>query len=289
MKRVLLAVFLAAFGAAIARAQVSVPYPAFQPNTDILSSEMNANFSALTANALNRTGGTVTGMITSSSGGLRGTWTGGPTFSGAVTFSGNPTFSGTPVFSTVPTFSDGLGAIAATSVTVDSVGIINSSGQIPEISSTYFTSLDGSALTGLNGSNISSGTISDSYLPTTMASHVLTSPELTNYSETESAASISAGVLALDLASGNHFAVSLNANITSITFANVPPAGKAAAITLIFTADGTARTITWPSAVKWPSAAAPTMTSTDGKVDIITLYTVTGGTTWYGVVGGQAF
>ena len=136
---------------------------------------------------------------------------------------------------------------------------------------TVVTNLDADLLDGHNASEFplaSDGTA--------------TGLELTNYKETKASASISAGALALNMNNGNHFAVSLNAAITSITISNVPASGKASYLNLIFTADGTARAITWPASVKWPSGTAPTMTSTNGKVDIITLYTVTGGTTWYG-------
>ena len=83
------------------------------------------------------------------------------------------------------------------------------------------------------------------------------------------------------------FAVSLNAAITSITFSNIPTTGNAFGLTLAFTADGTARTISWPASVKWPSGVAPTMTSTSAKVDIFVLTTWNAGTTWYAMTGGQ--
>lgn len=114
-------------------------------------------------------------------------------------------------------------------------------------------------------------------------------PELRSYSETKTAGTISAGTLAVDLANGNHFGVALNANVATFTIATVPASGKTAAAVFYFTADGTARTIVWPTTTKWPSATAPTMTSTNGKIDIVTLLTVDGGTTWFGFVGGQNF
>ncbi|MFH1099180.1 MAG: hypothetical protein V1723_04685 [Candidatus Uhrbacteria bacterium] len=47
------------------------------------------------------------------------------------------------------------------------VTIVNGAGKIPAISSTYFANLDGSAITNLNASNITTGTIGESRLPTT--------------------------------------------------------------------------------------------------------------------------
>ena len=110
---------------------------------------------------------------------------------------------------------------------------------------------------------------------------------LKNYRETFTSPTISAGTLTLDLANGNIFNVSLNANITTITISNVPSSSFAGNFTLILTADGTARTITWPAAIKWPSGTAPTLTSTNAKVDVFAFVTKDAGTTWFGVIGGQ--
>jgi hypothetical protein len=113
------------------------------------------------------------------------------------------------------------------------------------------------------------------------------SPEITSLREKKTNGTISAGVLAIDCALGNVLAVDLNANITSVTFSNVPASGSAYSIILSFKADGTARTITWPAAVRWPSGTAPTMTSTNNKVDTLVLYTYDGGTSWFAFVSGQ--
>lgn len=110
---------------------------------------------------------------------------------------------------------------------------------------------------------------------------------VTGAKETKTAPSISTNTLTLDCSAGNVFAVSLNSNITTLSFTNVPASGTAYGMTLSFTADGTARTITWGSAVKWPGGTAPTLTSTNGKVDTFVLTTWDGGTTWYAFVGGQ--
>ena len=120
-------------------------------------------------------------------------------------------------------------------------------------------------------------------------SPAITTPTITGLNETKTAPAIASGVLALNCASGNVFAVSLNAAITSITFSNIPTTGTAYGLTLAFTADGTARAVTWPAAVKWSGGTAPTLTSTNAKVDIFVLTTWDAGTTWYAMVGGQNF
>jgi hypothetical protein len=120
-------------------------------------------------------------------------------------------------------------------------------------------------------------------------SPTLTTPTLTGLKETKTAPSISSGTLTLNCSVGNVFAVSLNANITTLSFTNVPSTGTAFGITLALTADGTARTVTWGSAVKWAGGTAPTISSTNAKVDIFVLTTWDGGTTWYAMTGGQNF
>jgi hypothetical protein len=107
---------------------------------------------------------------------------------------------------------------------------------------------------------------------------------------TKTAPSISAGVLTLDCSLSNTFAVSLNAAITSFTVSNIPTSGSYYEFNLEFTADGTARTVTWTFssvAVKWPGGTAPTLTSTNGKKDTFVFYTYDAGTTWLGFVAGQ--
>ena len=118
-------------------------------------------------------------------------------------------------------------------------------------------------------------------------SPVIVQGEVTGLIETQTSPVITAGALALNCAVGNVFAIALNANITSITFSNVPASGKSISLILSFTADGTARTITWPASVRWPGGTAPTPTSTNAKVDTYVLYTYDGGSNWFGFVSGQ--
>lgn len=108
------------------------------------------------------------------------------------------------------------------------------------------------------------------------------------YTELYRTASISSNTLSLNMASGHIFTCPLNANINTFTITNVP-SGVSSSVTVLFTADGTLRTVTWPTTTLWPGGTSPTMTSTNGKVDIFSLLTVNSGVTWYGFVGGQNF
>lgn len=112
------------------------------------------------------------------------------------------------------------------------------------------------------------------------------------YWEDSAAPTISSGTLTIDLNAANTFNVSLNANVTTFTISNVPSGTGIIGFTLILTADGTARTITWPGTVKWAGGTAPTLTSTNGKVDILSFVGVVNNgsvSNWFGFVGGQNF
>lgn len=92
----------------------------------------------------------------------------------------------------------------------------------------------------------------------------------------------------ISLASGNVVAFTLTANCT-FTFPTVVNDG-AYSFTLVLVQDGTgSRTATWPAAVKWPAASAPTLTTTASRRDVLTFVTYDGGTTWLGFVAGQNY
>lgn len=113
--------------------------------------------------------------------------------------------------------------------------------------------------------------------------------KIRDYSETISSPTISAGTLTLNLETSNIFTVALNAAITTLTISNPPASGSGGSFTLIFTADGTARAVTWPASIKWAGGTAPVITSAIGKVDSFAFFSSDGGTTWQGYVGGQNF
>lgn len=113
--------------------------------------------------------------------------------------------------------------------------------------------------------------------------------KLRDYSETVSSPTISSGTLVLNLETSNIFTVSLNAAITTLTISNPPASGSGGSFTLIFTADGTARAVTWPASIKWAGGTAPVITSASGKIDTFAFFSSDGGTNWQGYVGGQNF
>ena len=84
----------------------------------------------------------------------------------------------------------------------------------------------------------------------------------------------------IDLSTGDFFTKTIS-GATTLTVSNVPTTGKAGGFILELTNGGSA-VITWWTGVKWASGTAPTLTS--AGVDILSFYTVDGGTTWRGAV-----
>lgn len=251
-------------------AQLTAPYT-FTARTVAESAKVNANF-ALLANALNRTGGTITGNISV---------TPGVTIDGidiSVALGQNVGPSASPTFAGLTITGVGAGAIdVAGGINAGSgnVGIIGANGKIPALTATYFDSISGTSLTGvaLLGSN-NTYTARNDFL---------------NYTETTTSPAISGNALTINQALGSLFSVALNQNVTSLTLSNPATTGKLGAFTLVFTADGTARTVTWPASIKWSGGTAPTLTSTNGKSDVLTFITVDGGTSYLGFISGQNF
>lgn len=101
-----------------------------------------------------------------------------------------------------------------------------------------------------------------------------------NYHET--VGTISAGILSLD--TGNVFSHAPAANVV-YAFNNPPATGTAYGFTLKVTPSATI-TITWPSAVDWPAAAAP-LAPASGDTSVFVFYTQDGGVTYYGFVAGE--
>lgn len=153
--------------------------------------------------------------------------------------------------------------------------------------------LTGASLaSGVTGSSLTSvGTLTALTMGGTvsMADNVIGRPRFTDYAETYTTPAISSGTLTLNIENGNVFRVSRNANITTLTISNPAATGNACSFTLIFDANGTSYTITWPAAVKWPGGTAPTITTTASRSDMFVFYTNNAGTTWYAMTAAQNF
>ena len=96
-------------------------------------------------------------------------------------------------------------------------------------------------------------------------------------------------VLDIDATAASVFTIALDKNITTFNI-TLPTSSRSVTLTFIFTnADNSQYTITWPANTKWPNGTSPTMTSTQNNSDVISLSTVSGGSSWFGFTGGQEF
>jgi len=108
-------------------------------------------------------------------------------------------------------------------------------------------------------------------------------------SEEYTAVTSSSNATTCNLQDGTNFSHTLTEN-TTFTFSNPAASGKSSSFTLKLVQDASASgfTVTWPAAVDWPAATAPTLTATASAVDYFVFITHDGGTTWYGFTAGQA-
>lgn len=187
---------------------------------------------------------------------------------------------------------------APSSFTFPTAGIVYSTGSAWATS--YTTSGTGTVVALATGATLSSPVISTIVntgtltLPTstdtlvgratsdTLTNKTLTNPTVTNYTETLYTANTSTAIT-VDLANGTVQKLTLTASAT-IT---MPTASAGKSFVIILAQDATGgRTVTW-STVVWPSATAPTITSTASKKDIYSFFA--DGTSWYGTTIGQNY
>jgi hypothetical protein len=110
-----------------------------------------------------------------------------------------------------------------------------------------------------------------------------------SYNETYGAVTSSSNATTVNCEAGNAFSHTLTEN-TTFTFSNPPASGTAYSFSIEIIQDASASgfTVTWPAAVDWPAATAPTLTATASAKDVFVFYTRDGGTTFYGFTAGQA-
>jgi len=103
---------------------------------------------------------------------------------------------------------------------------------------------------------------------------------LKDTSEITNAITTNTGSTTIDITAGNSVTDTIGVATTYI-FSNPTASDEMCAFTLTLT-NGAAYVVTWPSSVDWPSATAPTLTASG--VDVLTFFTVDGGTIWHGMI-----
>lgn len=105
---------------------------------------------------------------------------------------------------------------------------------------------------------------------------------LTAYRETvTTVGTVSTSTYNIDLSLSNIFDITLGNNVT-FTFTNPPTSGLAVSATIILRQDATgSRTATFTNAV-YTDSVAPVLTTTANRVDILSFFTVNGGTKYFG-------
>lgn len=105
---------------------------------------------------------------------------------------------------------------------------------------------------------------------------------LTAYRETvTTVGTVSSSTYNIDLSLSNIFDITLGNNVT-FTFTNPPASGLAVSVTVILRQDGTGnRTATFTNAL-YTDGVTPLLTTTANRVDVLSFFTVNGGTNYFG-------
>ena len=203
------------------------------------------------------------------------------------------TGSGVPSWATV----GGLGTVTSVAATVPA--FLSISGSPITTTGTLAIGLSGTALPVANGgtnattasitsfNNITGYTASGATGTTSTnlvfsTTPTLTNPTVTNYVETLYSANTGTA-LTIDLANGTVQKLTLTGNATL----TMPTAVAGKSFIIILAQDATGgRSVTWTT-VAWPSATAPTITSTLSKKDLYSFFS--DGTSWYGATIAQNY
>jgi hypothetical protein len=110
----------------------------------------------------------------------------------------------------------------------------------------------------------------------------LSSPKLQAYQETVTTIGTVVGATNINCALSNIFDITLGAASVTFTFTNPPSSGTAQPITIILRQDATgSRTATFTN-TKYTDGSVPVLSTGANQVDVLTFFTVNGGSFWFG-------
>ena len=147
---------------------------------------------------------------------------------------------------------------------------------------TALNTIFGDDSTGIDAIVKAISDVADAALP--LAGGTMTG-ELVTLTQTFTLGDLSAtmtGTVTMDLDAANFFFGTATGTIT-FAFSNVPAGGV---FVLLEITNGGSQTINWPASVAWPGGSAPGLTTSG--VDIISLFTRDGGTTWRATLAQEA-
>jgi len=132
---------------------------------------------------------------------------------------------------------------------------------------------------GATGSPWGGGTFTGD---TTYNGNAIISPKLQAAREAVTALGSLSGTLSIDCSLSNIFSATLTGAITTFTVSNVPASG-AYSFTLVLTqggAGGYPYSMVYPSGTKWTDSVVAVLGNAVNKIDVLTFFTIDGGTTW---------
>ena len=191
--------------------------------------------------------------------------------------------SGTVIANTVPIFIRYLGETLTLPTIADGVvTLAKMADNSIDINNYVDASIDDAHLaTGISASKLT-GSLPALTLAgaLTGADQIVTAVNLKDYSEvTNAIGGTGGGTQDIDLTLGNSVSATVDTSTNTFTFSNPTASDEGCGFTLVLT-NGGSRTVNWPGTVDWEGGAAPTLIPSG--VDILTFWTIDGGTLWHG-------
>jgi len=102
-----------------------------------------------------------------------------------------------------------------------------------------------------------------------------------DYGHITNALGSAGGTRTINLTLGNSITATVATSTNTFVFSN-PTASDELSMFILFLTNGGSQTVNWPGTVDWAGGTAPTLTASG--IDILTFFTLDGGTIWHGVV-----